>query len=394
MLPWLGLALLVSLISWGLWPKPVLVESGTVVRGALTVHVSEEGKTRIRNRYIVAAPVAGTMRRVGLKPGDPVEAGTTVLTTIGPHAIPMLDPRARAQAEAVVAMSEATVKRAAESLEAAREALRLAEADRDRMRSVTKDGTLSASDRDRMEADAAIKAAEVRAANFALQVAEHELSNARAALARPTPSAAESPIELKSPVSGVVLNVMLESETVVAPGTAILEVGDPTDIEIEAEILSRDAVAIRPGDNVEVDHWGGAMPLKAKVRRIEPAAFTKISALGVEEQRVYVLADLIDPPEQSKALGDRFRVEARVAVWHSDDTIVAPAGALFREGNLWKTFVHRDGRAALVTVEAGHTDGRRTEILSGLKPGDKVLLHPPDTVTDGTAVVEREGDGG
>lgn len=394
-LPWIGFLALALLIGWGLWPKPVIVETGAVARGPLTVHVSEEGKTRIRNRYIVAAPTAGTMRRVPFKPGDPVEAGSTVLTTIGPHATPLLDPRSRAQAEAVIAMKEAAAKRATESLEAARAALRLAEADRDRMRSVRKEGTLSASDRDRMETDAAIRAAEVRAADFALQVAQHELTNARAALARPAQDAAEFPVEVKSPVSGVVLNVMLESETVVSPGTAILEIGDPRDIEIEAEILSRDAVAIRPGDSVEVDHWGGEAPLKARVRRIEPAAFTKISALGVEEQRVYVLADLIDPPEQAKALGDRFRVEARIAVWHSDDVLVAPAGALFREGNLWKTFVLRDGRAAIVTVEAGHTDGRRTQILSGLKPGEKVLLHPPDTVNDGTAVVERgEGDDG
>ena len=391
-LPWLGFGALAALIGWGLWPKPVTVETGVVARGPLTVHVSEEGKTRIRNRYVVAAPVAGTMRRVPLKPGDAVEAGTTVITTIGPLAVPMLDPRARAQAEAVVAMNEAAVQRAAEALESARAALRLAEADRDRMRSVTKDGTLSASDRDRMETEAAIRSAEVRAAEFALQVAQHELANARAALARPAPDAAELPVEVKSPVSGVVLKVMLESETVVSPGAAILEIGDPRDIEIEAEILSRDAVAIQPGDDVEVDHWGGDEPLKARVRRIEPAAFTKISALGVEEQRVFVLADLIDPPEQAQSLGDRFRVEARVAVWHSDDALVAPAGALFREGNLWKTFIYQNGRAALVAVEAGHTDGRQTEILSGLKPGDKVLLHPPDTVTDGTAVTERGGD--
>jgi HlyD family secretion protein len=387
-LPWIALAAFAALIVWGLWPKPVIVETGAVTRGPLTVHVSEEGKTRIRNRYIVAAPVAGTMRRVALKPGDRVEASATALTTIGPHTTPLLDPRARAQAEAQVAMAEAAAHRAAESLEAARAALLMAEADRDRMRSVRKDGTLSASDRDRMEAEASIRAAEVRAAGFALQVARHELENARAALSRPASDAADTPVEVKSPVSGVVLNVMLESETIVSPGTAILEIGDPADIEIEAEILSRDAVAIRPGDSVEVDHWGGEAPLKARVRRIEPAAFTKISALGVEEQRVFVLADLIDPPEQAKALGDRFRVEARIAVWHSDDVLVAPAGALFREGNLWKTFVHRAGRAALVTVEAGHTDGRRTEILTGLKPGERVLLHPPDTVADGTAVIE------
>jgi HlyD family secretion protein len=149
-------------------------------------------------------------------------------------------------------------------------------------------------------------------------------------------------------------------------------------------------VAIEPGDPVEIDQWGGDQPLKARVRRIEPAAFTKISALGVEEQRVYVLADLIDPPATTRALGDRFRVEARVAVWHSEDVLAVPAGALFREGNEWKTFIYQNDTAVLATVEAGHTDGRRTEVLSGLKAGDRVLLHPPDTVKDGTSVVERD----
>lgn len=388
-LPWLGLLALASLIAWGLWPKPVIVETGVVARAPLTVHVSEEGKTRVRNRYVVAAPVAGRMRRVPLKPGDTVEAGKTVLTVIEPVVAPLLDPRARVQAEAVVSMQEAARQQASASLEAARAALKMAEADRDRMRSVRKDGTISESDRDKMEADASIKAAETRAAEFSLQVIDHELAQARAVLQRPDVSTAGNLVEVKSPVSGRVLNVYQESETVVAPGTRILEVGDPADIEIEAEILSRDAVTIKTGDSVEIEQWGGQTTLKGRVRRIEPAAFTKISALGVEEQRVYVLADLVDPPEAAKALGDRYRVEVRVAVWHADDVLVVPAGALFREGNTWMTFVYQNGSAKHVTVEAGHTDGRFTEVLSGLKAGDKVLLHPPDTVKDGTAVTER-----
>jgi HlyD family secretion protein len=388
-LPWIGLLLLLSLIGWGLWPKPVIVELGAVARSPLTVRVSEEGKTRIRNRYIVAAPAAGTMRRVALKPGDEVAAKETLITVIEPVPAPLLDPRARVQAEAVVSMQEASRKRAMESLEAARAALKVAVADRDRMRSVKQDGTISESDRDRMEADASIKAAELRAAEFSLQVIDYELAQARAVLERPDVNTAGNLVEVKSPVSGRVLKVMQESETVVSPGTQILEIGDPADIEIEAEILSRDAVSIRPGDPVEVEQWGGEAPLKGRVRRIEPAAFTKISALGVEEQRVYVLSDLVDPPEAAKALGDRYRVEVRVAVWHSDDVPVIPAGALFREGNIWKTFLYQDGSARLTAIEAGHSDGRRTEVLSGLKPGDRVLLHPPDTVKDGSKVKER-----
>lgn len=388
-IPWIGLLLLLALIGWGLWPKPIIVETGVVARSPLTVRVSEEGKTRVRNRYIVASPVAGKMRRVPLKPGDVVEAGKTILTTIEPVAAPLLDPRARVQAEAVVSMHEASRKRTLESMEALRAALKLAEADRDRIRSVRKDGTISDSDRDRMESEASIKAAELRAMEFSLQVIDYELAQARAVLDRPVGDTTNNLVEVKSPVSGRVLNVMQESETVVTPGTQILEIGDPADIEIEAEILSRDAVAIQSGDSVEVEQWGGEQPLKGRVRRIEPAAFTKISALGVEEQRVYVLSDLVDPPEGAKALGDRYRVEVRVAVWHAEEVLTVPAGALFREGNEWKTFVYQDGSARLTTIEAGHSDGRHTEVLSGLKPGDRVLLHPPDTVKDDAAVVER-----
>ena len=287
-------------------------------------------------------------------------------------------------------MREASRRQAAEALEAKRAALKMADADRDRMRSVTREGSISASDRDRMEGDAAMKAAEVRAAEFSLQVIDYELAQARAALERPDSVAGGNLVEVKSPVSGRVLKVMQESEMVVAPGTAILEIGDPADIEIEAEILSRDAVSIKPGDTVEVGQWGGENPLKGRVRRVEPAAFTKISALGVEEQRVIVLSDLIEIPDAAKALGDRYRVEVSVAVWHSDDVLLVPAGALFREGNAWKTYVFRDGAAKLTPIVAGHSDGRLTEVLSGVVAGDEVLLHPPDTVKDGTSVTRRK----
>ncbi len=388
-LPWFGALLLLALIGWGLWPKPVIIETGVAVRSPLTVRVAEEGKTRVRNRYVIAAPVAGTMRRIELRPGDPVEAGKTLLTSIQPVLAPLLDARARVQAEAVVSMHEAKRKQAAESMEAQRAALKLAIDERERVRSVKRDGTLSDSDRDRVEGEAAIKAAEVRAAEFSLQVIDYELAQARAVLERPDISTTANLVPLVSPVSGLVLSVIQESETVITPGMALLEIGDPTDLEIEAEILSRDAVSMRPGDSVEIDQWGGETPLKGRVRRVEPAAFTKISALGVEEQRVIVLSNLIDPPEAARSLGDRFRVEVRVAVWHSDDALVVPAGALFREGNEWKTFVFENGRARLTAIEAGRSDGRLTEVISGLEAGDPVLLHPPDTVRDGSAVRVR-----
>ena len=385
-LPWLVLALLVMLIAWGLWPKPVMVETGVIARAPLTVRVSEEGKTRIRNRYVVAAPVGGMMQRVILRPGDEVKANETVITRIVPQTAPLIDPRARLQAQEAVSMHKANRKRALESQAALKIAANLAAVERDRAFAVKEKGAVSALDLDRVEAEATAKAAELRAAEFALQVIDHELAQALAVLEQPASGATDPVVEIKSPVTGKVLAVMQESETMLNPGQPIIEVGDPADIEIEAEILSRDAVTIEAGDEVLIEQWGGADALKGRVRRVEPAAFTKISALGVEEQRVIVLIDLQSADGKAKSLGDRFRVEVRVAVWHGDDVLVSPSGALFREGNQWKTFVMQKGRARLTSVEVGHTDGRFSQIISGLAVGDKVLLHPPDTVTDGSAV--------
>ncbi len=387
-LSWGLVLLVIALILWGLRPQPVEVETGLVKRGPLTVRVAEEGKTRVKNRYIVAAPVAGKMRRVELKPGDEVKASETILTTIEATEAPILDTRSRAQAEAAVAMRDAARKHAAENLEGRSIALKTAEADRDRIRSLTRAGSISEMERDRAESDAALRAVEFRAASFALQVAEHELTQARAVLERSNKTSAEL-VPVKSPVSGRVLKVMQESETAISAGMQILEIGDPNDLEIEAEILSRDAVAIRVGDSVSIEQWGGEIPLKGRVRRVEPAAFTKVSALGVEEQRVIVLSDLIDPPDAAKALGDRFRVEVRVAVWHADDILVIPSGGIFREGAAWKTYRFQNGTAQLTSIEIGRSDGRFSEVLAGLKAGDEVLIHPPDTIKDQTSVRKR-----
>lgn len=380
---------LIALLVQAMRPRPIEIESGVVKPGPLTVFVSEEGKTRIRNRYVVSAPVAGSMQRVTLKPGDAVKAGETVLTRIEPSMAPLLDARTKAQAQARVDGAAATRSRAQESLEMTRTGLKYAQTNWDRIKNNTDKGTISDTDRDTFEREAEMKAREVRAAEFALQVAEFELTQAKAALLQlEKPAEGGAVIELKAPVSGVVLRVQQESATIVTPGTPILEIGDPSDLEVEAEILSRDAVNIQPGAAVTVEQWGGE-PAPARVRRVEPAAFTKVSALGVEEQRVLVLSDFTHPTPALKALGDRYRVEVRVAVWHSDETLLVPAGALFREGSDWKTYLLDNGKARAVTVEAGRSDGKLTQVLGGLKNGDEVLLHPPDSVKDGSEVVKR-----
>jgi HlyD family secretion protein len=389
-----GLALsILGLIVYGLKPRPIEVELAEVRRGPLTVHVMEEGKTRIRNRYVVAAPVTGAMRRVSLKAGAEVKAGETVLTVIEPGIAPLIDARTQAQADARIASAEAALSQTGQTLEMTRTAARFAQANWERVRDKATAASISANDRDNIEREALMREREVRAQEFALQVATYELTQAKAALIQMnTPGSTGQPFEVKAPVSGRILRVDQESAMIIAAGTPILEIGDPADLEIEAEILSRDAVNIRPGAKVTVEQWGGPEPLPATVRLVEPAAFTKVSALGVEEQRVIVLCDLDPAAAKTTTLGDRYRVEVRVAIWHEDDVLQAPAGGLFREGSAWKTFLLDPdaSKARNRPVEVGRTDGRWTQILNGLQVGDRVLLHPPDSVADGTEVVERE----
>lgn len=390
---WGLLAALIGLIAYGLAPKPIDVELGLVKHGPLTVYVMEEGRTRIPNRYIVSAPVSGNMRRVPLKPGDPVKAGETLLTAIEPGMAPLLDVRTKAQAQARVEAATASVSRAKETLEMSKTAAKFAQTNWDRVKSKATQGSISASDRDTIEREALMRDREVRGGEFGLQVAEYELAQAKAALLQmeaPPGSSGGAVVEVRSPVSGRVLKVQQESATIINAGAPILEVGDPADLEIEAEILSRDAVTIKPGDAVSVEQWGGDQPLKGRVRLVEPAGFTKISALGVEEQRVIVVIDILANKTEVGSLGDRYRVEVRVAVWHSDNLLLVPSGALYREGSEWKTFLYDNGKAKVVTVQTGHTDGKETEVISGLKDGDKVLMHPPDSVKEGVAVKERQ----
>lgn len=389
LLLWTFVLGVVGVVAYGLKSKPVEVEVATVAPGPLTVYVTEEGKTRIRNRYVLSSPVAGQMRRVTLRPGDQVKAREAV-TVIEPGLAPLLDARSKAQAEARVEATSAARKKAEQALEMAKTSAQFAKTNWDRVQSTDNRGSISATDRDKFQREFEMSAREVRAAEFSLQIADYELTQAKAALLQMGGESGGTTIDVRAPVDGQVLRVHQESATTVAPGAPILEIGDPRDLEIEAEILSRDAVNIKPGAEVQIEQWGGSTTLKGRVRRIEPAAFTKISALGVEEQRVIVLSDLDHPPGEAGALGDRYRVEVRVAVWHGDKVMLVPAGALFREGSEWQTFVHRAGVAHKTVVKTGRTDGRLTQVLDGLHEGDEVLLHPPDSVKDGIAVVKRK----
>ncbi len=385
-LPWAGLALLVALIVIGLWPRAVPVETGRVTRGALVVTVDEEGMTRVKNRYAVSAPVAGQLRRIDWKAGASVVAGQTVLATLETSGADFLDARSQAQAAARVRAAEASREAALAQRERAGAAAKMYAADFDRLKQLFAQKVLSAQEFDTAQMRATTAVQEERAAEFGLKVAEFELEQARALLSREQPGGSADPLVITSPVDGRILRVLQESSRVVPGGFPLMEVGDPTDLEVRIEVLSRDGVAIRPGARVVLEQWGGPEPLAARVRLVEPSAFTKISALGVEEQRVYVVADFTDPLAKRPTLGDNYRVEAHVVTWESSSVLRAPAGALFQRDGAWQTFVLDGRRAQLRTVSVGHSNGRETEILAGLAEGDTVVLYPGDKVADGTRV--------
>jgi HlyD family secretion protein len=386
----LGVVGLVAIIA-GLWPKPTRVETGTVTRGPLVVSVFEEGKTRIRHRYTISPPVGGFLNRVELRAGAPIRAGETVLATIEPASAPFLDVRARAEAEARVSAAETIRQGRQAELERARAALDLARRELARAEPLHQSGAISAQELDLAENRVQLLTREANAAEFALRVADFEIAQARAALLqgqRPTGDDAE-PLRIVSPVDGHVLNVFEESARVVPPAQPIMEVGDARDLEAEIELLSSDAVAVAPEAEVAIEQWGGEAPLRGRVSLVERAGFTKISALGVEEQRVKVRVDFLDPMPPGRELGDRYRVEARIVTWRGDDVLQIPTGALFRRGGDWMTFVVEDDKARLRKVEIGHNNGIAAEVLSGVADGTVVILHPSDSVREDASVSSR-----
>ncbi len=384
-------ALVLGLLVLGLLPKPVVVDTAEVLRGPLVVSVLEEGKTRIRSRYVVSPPVAGYLRRVPVRAGDPVEAGKTVLAVIQAQPSSFLDPRAKAQAEAAVRSAEAARMQRVEQVESASSELELARKELARADQLRTKGAIAVREFDTAKNRVDMLNNQLGSARFALKVAEFELEQARAALLQATGAPAETgqPLEIRSPVSGFVLNVFEESARTVTPGLPLLEVGDPKDLEAEIELLSSDAVNVRPGAEVSIEQWGGGEPLHGRVVLVEPGGFLKVSALGVEEQRVKVRVNFTDLPEGR--LGDRYRVEARIVTWTGAGILQVPTGALFRRGNAWMTFLDESGRAKAVPVEIGHSNGIFAEVKSGLSEGQRVILHPPDTVNEGARIAPRPG---
>lgn len=381
-----------ALIVMAMLPQPVAVDVAVIGRGPLAVTIGDDGKTRIRERYVVSAPLSGRLVRIEFHPGDEVVANETIITTIEPSESSLLDPRSVAEAEARVKAAEARLKQAKPKLESTEIALNHAETEMSRLQQLVdrNAGSKQALEAQQMEFRQAGNAYE--AALFEGEIAKFELDVAKSALTRTgdadAPHGESFPI--KSPISGRVLRVFQESSTIVNAGARILEVGDPTDLEIEVDVLSTDAVRIRPGARVLLEQWGGDQALNGRVRLIEPSAFTKVSALGIEEQRVNVIIDFVDSPETRPSLGDGFRVEAAIVEWESSDVLTVPTGALFRDGDSWSVFVARRNTAQLTIIEIGHRNDEAAEILSGLQEGDRVILYPGDRVENQMRIEERQ----
>lgn len=382
--------LLALLLAWGFWPRPVLVEVASASRAPMTVTIEEEGRTRVIDRYVITAPVDGVACRLHLDVGDAVEQGE-VLLGITPMESPVLDPRSRARAQANVAAAESALHAAREEARAAAAAAELALKERERLRPLLSRGTISRDDFDRAFTESQTATARRQSADFAVDVARYELQAARSVL-EIRAGAGGDPAErlpVSSPVTGRILKVAHECEGPVRTGTSLLEVGDPSQLEVEVDVLSADAVRIRPGMPVRFDRWGGEAPLEGIVRLVEPVGFTKISALGVEEQRVLVISDFTSPPEQWRRLGDGYRVEAQFILWHEEDVLQVPASSLFRHGDGWALFVVEDGRARLREIRIGERNGLTAQILEPLEAGDRVINHPGDDVEDGRRVALR-----
>lgn len=384
-----GAALLVA-IAAAFVPKPVPIDVATVARQSMRVTVNDDGRTRVRDRYVVSAPLQGNLARIELRAGDEVRA-EAVLARIVPMSPPLLDAREKLETESRVLSAEAGQKQARANIARVKVAYDFAGDAAKRDTALAAKGAISAQALEQSQMEERARAEELSSAQFGEQIAEHQLTLARAALAQVRGQGREKGEHfiVPSPTGGRVLKVIQSSSGPVLAGTPLLEIGDPSKLEIVVDVLTADAVQIAPRARVSIDHWGGDAPLAGHVRLVEPSAFTRLSALGVEEQRVNVIIDLDAPRSDWAALGDGYRVDAGIVVWEKADALVAPAGAIFRRGAGWATYVASGGAAHLREVTLGKRSGSEVEVLKGLEAGAQVVLYPSDRVVDGAKVAVR-----
>lgn len=397
LLLWLPILLVFALaLAWLLRPLPVPVDLALVETGPIRVTVDEEGRTRVREVYAVAAPTHGRLQRIPVEVGDPVEAHTTVLARIEPAEPAFLDIRSMREAEAAASAASAALVLVDAEIARVEAELDLARAELARAQSLLRSNAVSQAVVDRRLSEARALEAALAEAKARREMRQFEFETARARLIQPGDerrlTAAEDGccVPVTSPVTGVVLAVLEESETVVDPGRPLVEVGDPTALEVVVDVLSRDAVRVEPGADATMEGWGGP-PLAATVRRIEPTGFTKVSALGVEEQRVNIVLDPAPPMDGWARLGHGYRVDVRITVFAADAVTKVPLSALFRDGERWAVFVAEAERARLRHIEIDARDRDHAMVTAGLEPGEQVVLYPAERVVDGVRLAERDG---
>ena len=388
----LGAIVLIGLV-FAFRPRAVIVDMVTVDRGELVITVDDEAETRVHDVYVLSTPVAGHMRRIELHAGDSVAALETIVAEVQPIDPAFLDPRSEAQARADVRAAQAARELAEAEVEQARAELEFADREHNRAIRLVRNGTISQRDLDTAERNKRTTTATLATAIAALDVRSYELERARAGLVSPAQTAAGSEdcdcIAIRSPVQGRILRILQQSEGVLAAGTPLIEIGNPRDLEIVVDLLSPDAVKVEPGQRVIIERWGGDAPLAGRVRLVEPFGYTKVSALGIEEQRVNVIIDLTSDETEWRRLAHGYQVDVRIVLWESDDTLVLPLLALFRVGSDWSVFVESNGRAELRRVEIGRRNNLDAEVLGGLEAGERVVLYPGDRVSAGARIAER-----
>lgn len=387
---------IIMLVMLSLQQQPIGVDVAQVKRGDLLVTIDDEGQTRLKDVYAVSAPVAGRVRRIDIEAGDPVIARETVLAMFEPSDPAMLDVRSRSEAEAIVRAAEAAVGLANAEQSRAQAQLDFAQAELNRAVPLAERGTISQATLDQSQLSLLTAQAQRAEAVASLRKVRADLETARATLitaqeGENVSGDSDDLISVRAPISGRVLRVLQESEGVVATGTVLMELGDPTELEIEVDLLSTDAVRIKPGDRVIIDDWGGDMPLEGRVRLVEPFGYTKVSALGIEEQRVNVIIDFVSPQSDWQSLGHGYRVETRVVVQDRKNVMTIPVSALFRSGESWAVFADDDGTAVLKEITLGERNTLEAEVASGLEADDAVILHPSDSIEHGVGIERRVG---
>ncbi len=388
-----GAIVLAGALAHAIHPQPTEVSLSTVTIGPMMVTLDEEGRTRVKDIYVVSAPVAGRKLRTSQKVGAAVTAHETVLAAIEPSDPAFLDLRSTAEAKARIKAAQAARTLAEAELKRTLAELDFARADFTRAQALVKRGTISKRQLEHAQLGLKTKEAAVSTARAGLRVKRYELETASAALidpgARKQAGGPACCITVRSPIDGQILRLVIESAAVVAMGAPLVEVGDPRNLEIVVDLLSSDAVQVQTGDDVLIDDWGGAVTLKGRVRRVEPAGFTKVSALGVEEQRVNVLIEFTDPPSRYARLGHGYRVETRIVIWRGGKVLQVPMSALFRDGDNWAVFLAKDGTAQLRHLKIGQSNGEQAQVLEGLAAGDQVIQHPSDVLEDGSEIIQR-----